>query len=164
MKDTVWLYPGSFDPLTYGHIDIIKRAARMCGRLVVGVINNKEKTPLFDISERVNMINEALMDLDNIEVVSFSGLQVDLYREINADAVVRGVRNSVDYDYELTMSSTNRMLMPGFETVLLFPDSRYTVVSSSTVRLLASYGADISGFVPPFIEKMIKDRFKETYK
>ena len=164
MKDTVWLYPGSFDPLTYGHIDIIKRASKMCGKLIVGVLNNKEKSPLFSIDNRVNMINIALKDIDNVEVKCFSGLQADFFRNEHADAVVRGVRNAVDYEYELTIARTNQMLNPDFEVVVLLNDRKYTYVSSSSVRTIASYGGDIHEFVPPFIEAMIKDKYKEKYR
>ena len=163
MRDTVWIYPGSFDPLTYGHIDIIKRAAAMCGKLIVGVLSNTEKSPLFSIDERVNMINKAFDGTDNIEVKCFSGLQVDFYRQEHADAVVRGIRNAADYEYELTIGRTNQMLDPDFEIVLLLNDRRYSYVSSSSVRTLASYGGDISSFVPPFIADMIKEKYKERY-
>lgn len=164
MKETVWLYPGSFDPLTYGHIDIIKRASKMCGRLVVAVLNNKEKSPLFSIDERVNMINRALENMDNIVVCCFSGLQADFYREMQADAVVRGIRNAVDYEYELTIARTNQLLNPDFEAVMLLNSHEYTYTSSSSVRTIASYGGDISSFVPPFIEEMIHEKYKEKYR
>lgn len=164
MRDTIWLYPGSFDPLTYGHIDIIKRASKMCGKLVVAVLSNKEKSPLFSIDERVNMINKALAGIDNIEVKAFSGLQADFFKEEHADAVVRGIRNAKDYEYELTICRTNQMLNPDFEIVILVNDRKYTYVSSSSVRTLAGYGGDISQFVPPFIEDMIKDKYKEKYR
>lgn len=164
MKETVWLYPGSFDPLTYGHMDIINRAAKMCGRLVVAVLNNKEKNPLFSIDDRVNMISKAFENTENISVCSFSGLQADFYSKMNADAVVRGIRNAVDYEYELTIARTNQMLNPDFEVVMLLNDRRYTFVSSSSVKTIASYGGDVSEFVPPFIEEMIREKFKEKYR
>lgn len=164
MKETVWLYPGSFDPLTYGHMDIINRAAKMCGRLVVAVLNNKEKNPLFSIDDRVNMISKAFENTENISICSFSGLQADFYSKMHADAVVRGIRNAVDYEYELTIARTNQMLNPDFEVVMLLNDRRYTFVSSSSVKTIASYGGDVSEFVPPFIEEMIREKFKEKYR
>ena len=164
MRDTIWIYPGSFDPLTYGHIDIIKRASGMCGRLIVAVLSNKEKCPLFSADERVNMINKALENMTNIEVKAFSGLQVDFYKAEHADAVVRGIRNAVDYEYELNIGRTNQMLDPDFEIVMLLNDRRFSYVSSSSVRTIASYGGDISGFVPPFIEEMVRDKYKENFR
>ncbi len=164
MKETVWLYPGSFDPLTYGHMDIIKRAAKMCDKLVVAVLNNKEKNPLFSIDDRVKMISKAFENADNLSVCCFSGLQADFYREMHADAVVRGIRNAVDYEYELTIARTNQMLNPDFEVVMLLNDRRYTFVSSSSVKTIAGYGGDVSEFVPPFIEEMIREKYKEKYR
>ena len=164
MRDTIWLYPGTFDPVTYGHIDIIERAAKMCGKLIVAILNNEEKSPLFSIDERVNMINKALAGIENVEVKAFSGLQADFFREEHADAVVRGIRNAKDYEYELTIVRTNQMLNPDFEMVILTNDIRYSYVSSSSVRTIASYGGDISKFVPPFIEEMIKEKYKESYR
>ncbi len=164
MRDTIWIYPGSFDPLTYGHIDIIKRACKMCGKLVIGVLGNTEKSPLFSIDERVNMINKALEGTYNIEIKCFSGMQIDFYKQENADAVVRGIRNADDYSYEMTIGRTNQMLLKDFEIVFLPNDRKYTYVSSSSVKLIAAYGGDISAFVPPFIEDMVIEKFKEKYR
>lgn len=163
MKETVWVYPGSFDPLTYGHLDIIKRAALLCTHLIVAILNNKEKSPLFSVGERVSMLREGVADIKNVSVREFSGLLVDLYSELRACAVVRGVRNLQDYQYELTEIRTNEMLHDGFEAVILLNNRKYTYVSSTTVRILASHGGDISDFVPPFVEKMVKKKFKENY-
>lgn len=163
MAEKVWIYPGSFDPLTYGHLDMIKRSASMCDRLVVAVLNNKEKSPLFSVDERVNIIENATRDIGNVSVREFSGLQVDLYLEEHASAVVRGVRNAVDYQYELTEIRTNQMLLPGFEAVLLLNNRKYTYVSSSAVKILAAHGGDMSDFVPAFIEKLVREKFKENY-
>lgn len=161
MNEKVWIYPGSFDPLTYGHLDMIKRSSSMCDRLVIGVLNNKGKRPLFSIDERVSIIKRAIRDMKNVSVREFSGLQIDLYLEENAHAVVRGVRNAVDYQYELTEIRTNQMLLPNFEAVILLNNRKYTYVSSSAVKILAAHGGDISDFVPPFIEKLVREKFRE---
>lgn len=160
MKKSVWIYPGSFDPPTYGHLDLIKRSASMCDKLVVAVLDNKEKSPLFSADERVNMLSNVVTDIENVSVRKFSGLQVNLYFEEGASCVVRGVRNMMDYQYELTEIRTNQMLFPGFEAVILLNNRKYTYVSSSAVKILASHGGDIGDFVPPFIAKMVKERFE----
>ena len=163
MKEIVWIYPGSFDPITYGHIDVIRRSSSLCGRLIVAVLNNKEKSPLFSPDERVNMIEKAVAGMDNVSVKSYDGLLADFYRQEHADAVVRGIRNQTDYRYELRDARVNEMLCPGYETVLLFNDSRYSVVSSGIVKEIASYGGELSEFVPQFIEARLKEKYKENY-
>ena len=163
MKETIWIYPGSFDPVTYGHLNIIKRAAKLCGKLVVGVLENSDKTSLFSMDERVNMLREVVKGLDNVEVTSFSGLQADFYKQRHADAVVRGIRDDRDYDYELFLARGIQMLIPEYEVVFLATDLKYACVNSSTVRALGAYGGELSPFVPSYIEQKVKEKFKEKY-
>jgi len=163
MKDTIWIYPGSFDPPTYGHVNIIERASKLCGHLIVAVLENYEKTSLFSVDERVNMLQEVVKGLDNVEVTSFSGLQVDFYKHKNASAVVRGLRTSGDFDYEVFLAHGIRMMDPDYEVVFLATESRYSCISSSSVRALAAFGGDVSAFVPSYVEKKVREKFKEKY-
>jgi pantetheine-phosphate adenylyltransferase len=163
MKDTIWIYPGSFDPPTYGHVNIIERASKLCGHLIVAVLENYEKTSLFSVDERVNMLQEVVKGLDNVEVTSFSGLQVDFYKHKNASAVVRGLRTSGDFDYEVFLAHGIRMMDPDYEVVFLATESRYSCISSSAVRALAAFGGDVSAFVPSYVEKKVREKFKEKY-
>ncbi len=153
------IYPGSFDPVTYGHVDIIKRAASMMDHLIVGVLDNNSKTPLFSVSERANMLKEVTRDMENVEIISFSGLLVDFAREHDVSIIVRGLRAVTDFEYELLMSQTNRVMDSSIDTIFLTTDLQYAYLSSSTVKEIAMYGGDISKFVPEIIEKKIKDKF-----
>ena len=157
------VFPGSFDPATYGHLNIIERASRLCEKLVVGVLSNNAKTPLFSADERVKMLQEIVSDLENVEVKSFDGLLVDFVRKEHADSVVRGVRNVTDFDYEMTMVHVNQLMMPEYETIILVTDKRYAGVSSSAVRSGIPFGADIHNFVPPLVEQRIREKYKENY-
>ena len=153
------IYPGSFDPVTYGHVDIIKRAASMMDHLIVGVLDNNSKTPLFSVSERANMLKEVTRDMKNVEIISFSGLLVDFAREHDVSIIVRGLRAVTDFEYELLMSQTNRVMDSSIDTIFLTTDLQYAYLSSSTVKEIAMYGGDISKFVPEIIEKKIKYKF-----
>lgn len=154
------IYPGSFDPITYGHIDIIERAACIFDELIVGVLNNKSKTtPLFSVDERVNILNEVLGSLDNVKVLSYEGLLVDFAMENKANVIVRGLRAVTDFEYELQLAQTNNVLNAGVDTVFLTTSLEYAYLSSSTVREVASYGGDISKFVPPFVEKLTYEKY-----
>ena len=153
------IYPGSFDPVTYGQVDIIKRAASMMDHLIVGVLDNNSKTPLFSVSERANMLKEVTRDMKNVEIISFSGLLVDFAREHDVSIIVRGLRAVTDFEYELLMSQTNRVMDSSIDTIFLTTDLQYAYLSSSTVKEIAMYGGDISKFVPEIIEKKIKDKF-----
>ena len=154
------IYPGSFDPITYGHIDIIERAAYIFDELIVGVLNNKSKTtPLFSVDERVNILNEVLGSLDNVKVLSYEGLLVDFAMENKANVIVRGLRAVTDFEYELQLAQTNNVLNAGVDTVFLTTSLEYAYLSSSTVREVASYGGDISKFVPPFVEKLTYEKY-----
>ncbi|MBQ6129884.1 MAG: pantetheine-phosphate adenylyltransferase [Lachnospiraceae bacterium] len=153
------IYPGSFDPVTYGHIEIIKRASEIFDELIVGVLENRAKTPLFSIDERVNILNEVLTDLDNVTVKSYDGLLVDFTVQENAGVIVRGLRAVTDFDYELQLAQTNRVLHKEIDTVFLATSLRYAYLSSSTVREVASYGGDIEKFVPPLVAEMTYRKF-----
>ncbi len=155
------IYPGSFDPATFGHLDIIKRAAVLMDHLIVGVLKNNGKTPLFSVDERVNMLRDAVKDIKNVQVMSFSGLLVDFARQHGVSVIVRGLRAVTDFEYELLMSQTNRVMAPDIDTIFLTTSLDYAYLSSSTVREIASYGGDISKFVPPCIEDIIIKKYKE---
>ena len=151
------IYPGSFDPVTNGHIDVIKRAAKLFDHLVVGVLVNSAKNPLFSIDERVNMLIEVFKDYDNIEVISFEGLLVDYCHKNNITTIVRGLRAVTDFEYELQIAQTNRVIAPDIDTIFLTTSLEYAYLSSSIVKEIASYGTDISQLVPEIVaENIIK--------
>ncbi len=154
------IYPGSFDPVTYGHIDIIERAAKIYDELIVAVLNNKAKTtPLFSVDERVNILIEILSGLSNVTVKSYEGLLVDFAKENDAGVIVRGLRAVTDFEYELMLAQTNRVLSSGVDTVFLTTSLKYAYLSSSTVKEVASYGGDIDKFVPPLVAARTYDKF-----
>lgn len=154
------IYPGSFDPVTYGHLDIIKRSCKIVDELVVGVLNNNAKMPLFSVEERVKMLKEVTKDLNNIAIVPFDGLLVEFARKINAALIIRGLRAITDFEYELQMSQTNHKLEPGVETMFLTTSIEYSYLSSTTVKEIAAFGGDISLFVPELIGKELKEKMK----
>jgi len=154
------IYPGSFDPVTYGHIDIIGRAADIFDELIVAVLNNKAKTtPLFSAVERVNILKEVLKDHPNVTVQSYEGLLVDFAVANNAGVIVRGLRAVTDFEYELQLAQTNSVLNKGVDTIFLTTSLKYAYLSSSTVKEVASYGGDIAKFVPPFVARMTYDKY-----
>ena len=154
------IYPGSFDPVTYGHLDIIKRAAEIFDELTVSVLNNKQKTPLFSVEERVNILKEATKDIPNIKVESFSGLLVDYAKSRNVHVVIRGLRAITDFEYELQNAQTNALLSKGaLDTVFLTTQLEYAYLSSSSVKEIASFKGDISMCVPEFVAKMDYDKY-----
>lgn len=153
------IYPGSFDPVTYGHIDIIERASDIFDELIVAVLNNKAKTPLFSVDERVNILNEVLSGLPNVKILSYEGLLVDFAVSVGAGVIVRGLRAVTDFEYELQLAQTNSVLNGGVDTIFLTTSLKYAYLSSSTVKEVASYGGNISKFVPPYVEKLTYERF-----
>lgn len=153
------VYPGSFDPVTLGHLDIIERSSKIVDKLVVGVLQNSAKNPLFSVEERVTMLKEVTAHLSNVQVVSFDGLLVDFARQCHAAVVVRGLRAITDFEYELQMSQTNRIMCPGLDTIFLTTDLKYAYLSSSIVREVAQYGGDISSFVPATIAERVLGKF-----
>lgn len=152
------VYPGSFDPVTYGHLDIISRSANLVDELVVAVLNNCHKTPLFSVEERVNILLKATEGLPNVRVESFSGLSVDFAKECDARFIVRGLRAITDFDYELQLAQTNRIMNSEVDTLFLTTSLEYAYLSSSTVKEVASYGGDISKFVPTFVVDLIYNK------
>ena len=155
------IYPGSFDPVTLGHLDIIKRSAALVDHLIVGVLNNSTKTPLFSVDERVNMLREVTRELGNVEVKSFSGLLVDFAREQNVQVIIRGLRAVTDFEYELQMAQTNHKLEPSVETVFLTTSLEYSYLSSTIVKEVAFYHGDISKFVPDVVRERIREKMNQ---
>ncbi|MCQ2080113.1 MAG: pantetheine-phosphate adenylyltransferase [Lachnospiraceae bacterium] len=154
------VYPGSFDPVHYGHLDVIKRAAKMFDELTVGVLDNNRKSPLFSVDERVKMLNELLKDIPNVKVESFGGLLVDYCASKDVQVVVRGLRAITDFDYELQNAQTNSLLSKGkLDTVFLTTSLDYSYLSSSAVKEIAYFDGDISICVPPVIEDMVKEKY-----
>jgi len=155
------VYPGSFDPLTLGHLDIIRRSAEIVDELVVSVLHNSAKNSLFSTDERVSMIKEVTKDIPNVKVTAFDGLLVDYVREIDASLIIRGLRAVTDFEYELQLTQTNHILNPQVETIFLTTNLQYSYLSSTIVREIASYGGDISQFVPPEFIDRIFDKYKK---
>ena len=158
------IYPGSFDPVTYGHYDIICRSCKIVDELIVGVLNNKAKMPLFSVEERVKMLKEVTKDLPNVRIIPFDGLLVDFAERMDADMVIRGLRAITDFEYELQMSQTNRKVAPEVDTIFFTTSLEYAYLSSSIVKEVAQYGGDISAFVAEPVEKAIKQKFAQGNK
>jgi pantetheine-phosphate adenylyltransferase len=154
------IYPGSFDPITYGHIDIIKRAVTLFDRVIIAVARNIAKSPLFSEQERIRMIEEALQDVPGVTVDSFSGLLVDYARSVQAQAVIRGLRAVSDFEFELQMALVNRKLDEQLVTVFLMPHEKYTYLNSSIVKELARFGGDVTPFVPPFVHNQLDAKLR----
>lgn len=154
------IYPGSFDPLTLGHLDIIERSARIVDELVVGVLNNSAKNSLFSLDERVSMIKEMTDSMPNVTVTSFNGLLVDYMKEIDATIIVRGLRAVTDFEYELQIAQTNHVENPEVETIFLTTSLQYSYLSSTIVKEFASYGGDLSKFVPARFIDRIYDKYQ----
>lgn len=155
------IYPGSFDPVTLGHLDIIKRASQTVSELIVGVLNNGGKHPLFTIDERVEMLKEVTKDLPNVKVMSFSGLLVDFARQTEATVLVRGLRAISDFDYELQMAQTNRKMNPEVDTMFLATSLEYAYLSSTTVKEVAFFDGNISEFVPEPVIARVQEKVRE---
>ena len=155
------IYPGSFDPVTYGHLDIIERAAKISDELIVGVLQNKAKSPLFSVEERVIMLGEVTKHLQNVKIVPFEGLLVDFAEQMNAKVIVRGLRAITDFEYELQMSQTNRKLNSDVETLFLTTSLDHSYFSSTIVTEVASFGGDISQFVPKCVTEKVAEKIKE---
>lgn len=152
------IYPGSFDPVTYGHLDIIKRAAKLVDTLIVGVLNNNAKMPLFSVKERVKMLKDVTKDIPNVEIVPFNGLLIDFAKEMEADVVIRGLRAITDFEYELQMAQTNQKLGPDVETVFFTTNIEYSYLSSTTVKEIAAFGGDITQFVPEAVRVELEQK------
>jgi pantetheine-phosphate adenylyltransferase len=156
------VYPGTFDPMTLGHLDIITRSAEMFDILIVAVLNNNQKNPLFSVKERVKILEEATKDIPNVQVDSFSGLLCDYAAEKDLHVAVRGLRAVTDFEYELQLAQTNRVLSGGkLDTVFLSTSLKYSYLSSSVVKEIASFGGDISKTVPEFVAELLREKYKK---
>lgn len=160
MKTAV--YPGSFDPCTNGHLDVIKRASRLFDKLVVAVLINSSKQPSFSVEERVEMLKRVTKDMDNVEICSFSGLLADFMKNINSSIIIKGIRAVSDFEYEFQMALTNRTLNPELETLFLHTSQDYMFLSSSIVKEIAKYGGCLDGLVPNDLIPVIKSRFENA--
>ena len=156
----VAIYPGSFDPVTFGHLDVIRRAASMFDELTVSVLNNTQKTPLFSVEERVRILEEATKELPNVKVDSFSGLLINYAREKDVHIAIRGLRAITDFEYELQIAQTNRKLSNGeLDTIFLTTSLEYAFLSSSSVKEIAEFHGDISQCVPDFVAKLVYEKY-----
>ena len=155
------VYPGSFDPATYGHLDIIHRASAAFDKVIVGVLNNSVKSPLFSVEERVNILKDATREIRNVEIQSFCGLSVNFARENHAQVIIRGLRAVTDFEYELQMAQTNRKLAPDVDTVFLTTSLEYAYLSSTIMKEVASFEGDLSEFAPPEITGLLQKRIQE---
>jgi pantetheine-phosphate adenylyltransferase len=158
MSPVTAICPGSYDPVTYGHLDLIERGARVFDRLIVAVLRNLSKAPLFDAQERVAMLEETTRHLPNVEVDVFEGLLVDYARRRRAQVILRGIRAVSDYEYELQMAMMNRKMEPGLETVFMLPAETYSYLSSSLVKEIARLGGPVEGLVPPVVCERLRRR------
>lgn len=155
------IYPGSFDPVTRGHLDIINRSSRFADELIVGVLKNNAKTPLFSLEERVKMLKDVTKDMKHVTIFPFDGLLVDFAKQMGASVIIRGLRAITDFEYELQMSQTNYQLSPEIETLFLTTNVEYSFLSSTTVKEIASFNGDITKFVPNIIADAIKEKMNE---
>ena len=153
------VYPGMFDPIHNGHVDVIQRSLQIFDELIVAVVANPSKQPLFSMKERLEMIDEATSELSNFRIVAFDGLLIDLVARERADCIVRGIRAVSDFEYEFAMALMNRKLRPTVETVFLMPHEKYTYISSRLIKEVASFGTSVAGMVPPIVEKRLSERF-----
>jgi pantetheine-phosphate adenylyltransferase len=156
MSESVGIYPGSFDPLTNGHLDLIERGSQLFDRLIVGVLTNLEKEPLFTVEERVEMLREVAGGIRGVSIETFSGLLVEYAAGKKATAILRGIRAFSDYEYELQMALMNRKLAPNLETVFLMPAESYTYVSSRLVKEIFLHGGSVAGLVPESVERRLR--------
>lgn len=157
--ERVAVVPGSFDPITYGHLDIIERASRVFDKLYISVLKNSSKNGLFDTEERLALIRETTKNLDNVEVVSFNGLLIDFCHTVNARAIIRGLRAVSDFEYEMQLTSMNRKLDSSIETIYMMTNNNYSFISSSIVKEVAKYNGKIEDVVPPVVEAALAKKF-----
>ncbi len=155
----IGIYPGSFDPLTNGHMDIIERAVEICDKLIISVATNIAKTALFSAQERVEIINNCCKHINNLEVTSFDGLLVDYCHEKNASMIIRGLRTNMDFEYEKSIATVNRKLAPNIETVFLMTKGEYYFISSHLVKEIASFSGDLTSLVPRFAQQKLQQKF-----
>lgn len=153
------IYPGSFDPVTLGHFDIIKRSSEIFDQVIVGVLCNNAKSPLFSVEERVNMLKDVTSHFPNVEVQSFAGLLIDFVRSNDANVIVRGLRAITDFEYELQLAQMNRVIAPEIDTLFLTTNLKYAYLSSSMAKEVAMYGGDISSFLSPEIAEKVREKY-----
>ena len=153
------IYPGSFDPVTLGHFDIIKRSSEIFDQVIVGVLCNSAKSPLFSVEERVNMLKDVTSHFPNVEVQSFAGLLIDFVRSNDANVIVRGLRAITDFEYELQLAQMNRVIAPEIDTLFLTTNLKYAYLSSSMAKEVAMYGGDISSFLSPEIAEKVREKY-----
>jgi len=158
------IYPGSFDPPTNGHLDLIQRGSKIFEELVVAVLRNPEKTPMFSLAERLEMLRQLTAELRNVRIDNFDGLMVEYAKSIEATCVLRGIRAVSDYEYELQMALLNRKIEPTLETVFMMPADKYSYVSSRLVREVAQAGGPVKGLVPEIVEQKLKEKVDPAYK
>jgi pantetheine-phosphate adenylyltransferase len=158
------IYPGSFDPPTNGHLDLIQRGSKIFEELVVAILRNSEKTPMFSVAERREMLQELTADLSNVRIDTFDGLMVEYAKSIDAMCVLRGIRAISDYEYELQMALMNRKIEPTLETVFMMPADKYSYVSSRLVREVAQVGGPVKGLVPEVVEQKLREKLDPAYK
>ena len=159
-KAKIAVYPGTFDPVTYGHIDLIKRAAKIFDRVIVAVANNESKGVLFSVAERVSMLEDVVRDIKNVEIDDFDGLVVSYVQECGSHVMIRGLRMLSDFEYEFQMALTNRKLANNIETIFMMPHQDYSYISSKLIKEAAMLGADVSDFLPAKAEKALKEKLK----
>lgn len=159
MESTTVIYPGTFDPVTNGHVDLTERASRLFGKVVIAIAHSEKKTPLFTLEERVALCSEATAHLPNVEVLGFSTLLIDFAHSQGASCVLRGLRAVADFEYEFQLANMNRALDPTFESIFLTPSEHLSYISSSLVREIAALHGDITPFVPPVVAAALRERF-----
>ena len=164
MHQGIAIYPGSFDPTTNGHLDLIERGAKIFGELVVAILRNSEKSPMFSLAERLEMLKELTGHLKNVRIDTFDGLMVEYAKSLDATCILRGIRAISDYEYELQMALMNRKLEPTLETVFMMPADKYSYVSSRLVREVAQAGGPVKGLVPEIVEQKLREKLDPAYK
>lgn len=153
------IYPGSFDPVTLGHLDMIERVAKVFDKLIIGILVNKNKTPLFSVEEKIEMLKEVTKHLPNIEIMAFEGLLIEFAKQQKANVIVRGLRGVTDFEYELQMAQGNQQFCQEVETMFLATSAKYSYISSSMVKEIAHFGGDVEGFVPDYVKEKIKEKY-----
>ena len=164
MNKGIAIYPGSFDPPTNGHLDLIERGSKIFEELVVAILRNSEKSPMFSVAERAEMLRQLTADLSNVRIDTFDGLMVEYAKSIDATCVLRGIRAISDYEYELQMALMNRKLQPGLETVFMMPAEKYSYLSSRLVREIAQLGGSIDCLVPPLVAQKLREKMDVAHK
>ena len=161
MQTTSVIYPGTFDPITNGHVDLTERASRLFGRVVVAIAYSEKKTPLFSLEQRIELCEQSLAHLDNVEVMGFNNLLIDFAKSQGSRCVLRGLRAVADFEYEFQLANMNRAMYPEFESIFLTPSEHLSYISSSLVREIAAMGGDITPFVPERVDRALAERFSE---